>query len=342
MNTPTTQPTWTLIVSVVMALASVAMLGCKSSSAPISETRDSGDAVLFNKEAAGKAKLTRDREAILAMAGTYRVTFAFEETLALRDGYEIKKPYNTAAEELVVVVQSDSRFISLQHLLVVRHDGETHVINHWRQDWAYQGQWGHRFAGENTWEPATYSRDESRGSWVQSVYNVADSPRYSSIGRWTHRNGVSSWTGSPIRRPLPLREFVLKDQYTFLDSVNTLLVTNKGWVHDQQNQKLDPDHANQPVLALEHGSNRYTRIPDKGFEKAHEYWKNTAPYWAQVRAVWAKEFAKQEPITLAKQWKGDSLFTHLFGLADDNWGVEDASEARPSIEKVIKAFLLTD
>jgi len=47
----------------------------------------------------------RDRQAILGMAGTFKVEFFFEETLALRDGYELHDPYRTDAEELVVVAQ---------------------------------------------------------------------------------------------------------------------------------------------------------------------------------------------------------------------------------------------
>jgi len=286
-------------------------------------------------------RLELDRQAILGMAGTFAVSFDFEETLALREGYELHEPYHQAAEELVVVIEDRGDFISLQHLLVVRFDGETQVINHWRQDWQYEGAWAYTYASENTYSPVTFSADSRDGAWVQSVYNVADSPRYANIGRWTHRAGASTWTGSAVLRPLPLREFHMREVYNYLDSVNTLVVTDAGWLHYQTNTKLDTtaDDPSDQALALERGMNRYERVPDEGFEEAHAYWANTSAYWKEVRGAWSRVLAGRQTITLRSQWMGESLFMHLFGLSDDYWGDTDASAAVPEIEEVIDAFL---
>ena len=43
--------------------------------------------------------------AILGMAGEYDVTFDFKETVAIRPGYELAKPYHSAASELVLVIK---------------------------------------------------------------------------------------------------------------------------------------------------------------------------------------------------------------------------------------------
>ena len=50
----------------------------------------------------GAAKaFEKDREAILAMAGDYKVTFDFQETVALTDGYELKEDKLSGGYEIV-------------------------------------------------------------------------------------------------------------------------------------------------------------------------------------------------------------------------------------------------
>lgn len=311
---------------VVLLLASV---GCASA-------KWSND----NARAAMLKEIEPDRKAILGMAGSFKVTFAFQESIALRDGYKLHKPYSVKGRELVVVAEDRGDVIVLQHLLLVGSGEKTHVIHHWRQDWRYLDGSGYAYTGDGAWRPLGHGVGlPGPGSWMQSIYNVDDSPRYSSFGDWRHGDGVSKWIGSETKRPRPLRESHLADQYDYLDAVNTHVVTDKGWLHYQLNKKIDKDHKTQPVLALEHGVNSYVRVPDKGFEKAHDYWNNTAPYWAQVRKVWDEVFAQGKPITLQSKWKGDSMYSHLFGMSYDYWGVKDASKAKPRIEKVVNAFL---
>ncbi len=289
--------------------------------------------------------IEQDRQAILKMVGTFKVEFDFEETLALREGYELHKPYHSEAEELVVLVEDRVGFISLQHLLVVRHEGEAHVIKHWREDWAYEGEVAVRFEGGDTWKPGGISEDSREQAWVKTVYNADDSPRYTSVGRWRHDGrGLSTWDGSEAARPVPLRESHLSEQYDILLSENSLVVSSGGWLHLQRNKKWDTRHAGgEDMLAFELGVNRYTRIADMGFEQAHDYWKNTSPFWVEVRKVWAQVIDKHEgkSFTVSERWKGDPLFSHLFGLADDYWGKDQASEARPKIQEIIEGFLDT-
>ena len=54
--------------------------------------------------AAPSSSLSRDRAAILGMAGKFEVKFNFTETVALAPDYELKKPYTSKAHELVKVV----------------------------------------------------------------------------------------------------------------------------------------------------------------------------------------------------------------------------------------------
>jgi len=81
---------------------------------------------------------SRDRAAILGMAGKFEVEFNFTETVALAPDYELKKPYTSKAHELVKVVEDTDKSITLQHLLVVDGEFGPAVIKHWAQIWKYE------------------------------------------------------------------------------------------------------------------------------------------------------------------------------------------------------------
>ena len=105
----------------------------------------------------GVSALERDRRAILAMAGGYRTSFDFIETVGFVEGYTPQRPYQSWGTEYVYVVADEPRFISLQHIIVMRfqaEDGsvsEPMVVKHWRQDWHYEAREMHRYAGHQTW-----------------------------------------------------------------------------------------------------------------------------------------------------------------------------------------------
>ncbi|MGB0769052.1 MAG: DUF6607 family protein, partial [Phycisphaeraceae bacterium] len=340
------RPMLTLAAVLAVLLAASGMLGCSTanSSANASAatpTTPTATLRMASNDAPRHADFEKDRAAILGMAGEFDVTFDFEETLAVRDGYELQAPYLERASEKVVVVEDTGEFISMQHLLVVKHGDKTHVIKHWRQDWAYQGGAGYDFVGDNVWEPIAYEPTQTRGAWIQSVYQVDDSPRYWGVGRWEHRDGLSTWTAA-TNRPLPRREFSKRKDYQVLGAVNTHVVTPTGWLHYQHNHKIDKTHPTQPVIAMEKGVNTYAKTTGTDFSAADEYWAKTAPYWKEVRSVWSEVYEQRETLSLKSRWKGDKMYTHLFDLADLYWGQADASEARAKIDEVIRAFRETD
>ncbi|MBX2852112.1 MAG: hypothetical protein KTR15_10240 [Phycisphaeraceae bacterium] len=323
----------TALSALAVLLAALGMIGCSSTQAATSCSSKTACATT----ACSKAKFEQDRQAILGMAGQYDVTFSFEETMAIREGYELKKPYLEHASEMVVVVEDTGEHISMQHLLVVTHGEKTHVVKHWRQDWQYQTAEGYDFLGKNIWEPMAFSADALEGTWMQSVYQVDDSPRYWGVGAWEHRDGVSSWTAA-TNRPLPRREFSKRKDYQVLGAVNTHVVTPTGWMHYQHNHKIDKDNTDQSVIALEVGVNTYAKTTETDFSAAEEYWTNTQAYWTQVRAAWADVYGERETLHFKNKWKGDKMYAHIFELADEYWGEEDVSTARAKVEEVIDAF----
>ena len=135
-------------------------------------------------------------------------------------------------------------FIALQHILVMRvqmQDGQVSepiVVRHWRQEWRYQADSLLAYEGRNTWVRRPVPAGERSGSWVQSVLQVDDSPRYAARGRWQHGDSFSTWIGDETWRPLPRREFSVRSDYQVLVGTNRHTITPGGWVQEENNLKL--------------------------------------------------------------------------------------------------------
>lgn len=82
----------------------------------------------------------RDRQSILAQAGQYRVHFDMRENVSFRADYNPLEEKLSGGSEIVRVVYDKGDRISLQHILVMEHEGQVMVIKHWRHDWVYQPQ----------------------------------------------------------------------------------------------------------------------------------------------------------------------------------------------------------
>lgn len=275
------------------------------------------------------AKFERDRKAILAMAGEYRVNFHFHETVPLQPGYEKHEAHDTGATEFVEVVEDSGDLIVLQHVLVLapgEDDGEEgegpRVVKHWRQDWEYEATKLYEYRGHNTWAPRELTAAEAEGTWTQRVFQVDDSPRYQSFGAWEHAQGASSWTGNTMWRPLPRREYTTRSDYHVLAGVNRHTLTPEGWVHEQDNRKLvlakGAPASDAVALVREFGQNDYHKLSpgEVDFTPGRAYWERTQAYWADVRAAWDELFAAGQPIQLANRVDDKPLYRHLFDGAE--------------------------
>lgn len=258
-----------------------------------------------------------DRKSILAMAGEFRVRFAFDETAALAAGYAPHAAQRSGGTELVEVIADSGETIVLQHILVMKMGEEVHVIKHWRQDWHYQPKQMLRFHGNGRFDSEPVAADTARGAWSQVVYEVDDAPRYSGIGRWTHTLGVDAWSSDLTLRPLPRREYTQRKDYQAIAAINRHTLTPAGWVHEQDNTKLVIDaDGNQHAIARERGINSYTRISDFDFGPGREYWRKTQDYWAEVRSEWARGFVRQPSFVLTPEPDGEVRVKELFAQAE--------------------------
>ena len=294
----------------------------------------------------GLSKKERDRRAILALAGDHRVSFDFIETASTSADYEPQRPYFSWATERAFVIEDEKDFISLQHILVmefVDQEGKVQgpfVMKHWRQDWTYQDRTLVEYRGEQTWGKRTLRRQ--RGTWTQAVYQVDDSPRYQTVGRWSHEGGMSIFRSEDFWRPLPRREFSVRDDYNVLAGIHEITVTPTGWLHSQLNQKLVvKEGVVHKRVATELGAVRYERITTPVMGEAEDYWAATGSFWESVRSTWAAVEGTEKSFTIRSRVDEKPMYSHLFALAGRLEQNPEADEAATAIEgmAVIGRFL---
>lgn len=237
------------------------------------------------QEASDTARFERDRQAILSMAGDYRVRFQFDETTPFLEGYEPREPTTSGGHEIVRVLEDRGDFISLQHTLVAEHGGEVFIIKHWRQDWTFEPATVLSYTGPDTWSLTEVPEAERAGAWSQTVWQTDDSPRYGGVGRWDYSNGVASWESRTLR-PLARRDATRSPPYDRYDAMNRHVITPTGWVHEQDNFKIRTRDGEAVTVVHEFGVNTYTRFDGYDVAAGDAYWTATADYWAAVRGFW--------------------------------------------------------
>lgn len=298
----------------------------------------------------GLSSRERDRRAILAMAGPYRTSFDFIETVGFVEGYTPSRPYQSWGTEYIYVVADEPEFISLQHILVMQmideegRAAEPVVVKHWRQDWRYEHRDLHTYRGDRTWRRERPGRGETRGRWTQAVFQVDDTPRYQAAGEWEHYANYSSWHSNETWRPLPRREFSVRDDYQVLIGTNRHTITPTGWVQEEENLKvvLDAKGERERVLAREAGLARYERIENFDWSAGDAYWARTGPFWAVVREAWRDIFRQRDTVILRQPEGSPPLFETMFALADTLTATDSGFEpeaARQAVDEALSAYL---
>ena len=324
------------ISQLCLPLATFLVGACASVDAPTSVATPSSYSAIknpsFDAIAAADDRLAKDRKAILAMRGDYRVDFHFEETVPLKWGYDIRDAKNTGGYETVIVVEQGPGSIVLQHLLVAPGG---HVIKHWRQDWTYEASERFEFVADQTWQVRELDAEKTKGAWTQCVFEVSDAPRYCGTGRWNHRYGVSTWTSDRTWRPLPRREYTTRQDYNVINAENRHTVTPFGWTHEQDNTKtVRSGRETEDILVREFGFNDYRNVDGYDFAPARAYWAKTSEYWARVREAWSRRLTRSATLELTTEVDGMPIISGTFEHAEK---VDEmsASEQTTAIEMLL-------
>lgn len=292
--------------------------------------------IVFGADAQKSKK--QDAAAILDMCGCYNISFNFAETFSPDPDYKFHDNYISGGLEYVFPVEQSKDKIVLQHLLIV---SDTMIIKHWRQDWIYENTDLYSFHKENTWLYQPLEKESVKGQWTQKVYQVDDSPRYEASGSWVHKDGKHYWEAF-ADAPLPRREFSKRSDYNVMGRRNRQEITNYGWVHEQDNDKIIRNEKDI-LLAQEKGWNTYTKVDGKKCQPAIDWWAANAPYWKDVRTMWEEVFAQKQTVKINMKVDDTLLFMRLFALGDEFKGESyNSTEAQNRIREVINLHLMKD
>ncbi len=265
-----------------------------------------------------QSKMEQDRNAIKSMCGCYEVKFNFAETFSYSESEDYKPSpvKHSGGLEWVELLEDAENKIVMQHLLIVGNPVQPHIVKHWRQDWEFENTSFYLFEADAVWQPVTISADQTKGQWTQRVFQVDDSPRYEGSATWVHVDGKSYWENT-TDAPLARREHTIRDDYNVLVRRNRHEITQSGWNHEQDNDKVIRSKDSEDVLlAQEKGLNTYTKVEDSKCLAAQEWWTKNKQYWADVRLIWGEVFATRRTIALNIESDGERLYNRLFALGD--------------------------
>ncbi|HNU15413.1 MAG TPA: hypothetical protein PKI55_13240, partial [Chitinophagaceae bacterium] len=158
--------------------------------------------------------------------------------------------------------------------------------------------------------------EEVKGKWTQTVWEVADEPRYQGFSQFVNLDGKIIWQNS-TDAPLPRREYSMRNDYNVLKRTNRLNITDSGYLHEQDNQKIIRSNGTDRLLVEEKGHNIYKRIPEKECAAAKEYWEKNAGYWGRVRKIWGNYIATHNSISLKNKIDDKMLHEYLMVLGKE-------------------------
>ena len=253
----------------------------------------------------------KDVEAIKSMCGCFEIDFNFSETFTYGNSKKSDNYYSKALEWAQLVYEDNNK-ISIQHLLIVGSKRFPTVIKHWRQDWIYENLDLYLFNLNNSWDYKKMSKNDVRKQWTQKVFQVDDSPRYEGSATWVHVDGKSFWENiTPA--PLPRREYTKRSDYNMTKRGNRHEITEYGWLHDQDNEKINIDMNNiHNLVALEKGINKYKRVDDIECIVAKNWWIDNKEKWSLVRKKWDQIYSKNQKLSLKSNVDGKKLYEYLF------------------------------
>jgi len=283
-----------------------------------------------------QAQTTQEQQAIKQLCGCFAVTFNYAETFT-NDTTKTMASHlmdTNAVLEYEFPIEETPKKVVIQHILIVPGGP---MIKHWREEWAYEQTTLWQYDKDKEWVKTTLSPDEVKGKWTQSIWEVSDAPRYQGVSDWVSTNHELFWLNT-TDAPLPRREYTIRDDYNVLNRTNRIIVSDKGYMHEQDNKKIIR-RAGQPdsILTYEKGYNKYVRMSDSKCEGARAFWtKDKAEFWADVRAVWAEKMDKANRIKVKGAIDNQLLYEALGEVEDKKLSGDKRKKA---IERVMNRYI---
>jgi len=257
---------------------------------------------------------TNGKEVVNKLCGCFEVEFKYAETFSPVADYKYheREDINGGVELSLPIEVSDKKIV-IQHLLVIT---DSMIVKHWREEWTYENPVLWVYKGDKTWAKTTVPADQVKGKWTQTVWEVADEPRYQGYSQFVKLDGKTIWQNT-TDAPLPRREYSVRSDYNILKRTNRLNITDSGYLHEQDNEKIIRSTTGDKLLVQEKGLNSYKKVDDKKCNAAKFYWEKNKIFWGKVRQTWSDYINKQSVISLKTKVGGKVLHEYLMELAKD-------------------------
>ena len=126
-------------------------------------------------------------------------------------------------------------------------------------------------------------------------------PALCRLGQWTTTGGVRRWRSNWTWRPLARRDAVRDPVYDRYLAINRHQPTPDGWIHWQDNIKMETVEGEQRPVVQEYVLNTYSKFSDYQVQAADDYWIATEGYWAAVRVKWDRVASEKGGIRLKEE-----------------------------------------
>ena len=167
------------------------------------------------------------------------------------------------------------------------------------------------------WVYKSLDKASIQGTWSQKVYQIDDMPRYSGVGTWVYLDSIIFWE-STADAPLARRETKIRSDYNVLNRGNRVQITNYGWLHEQDNKKINRMDLGEKIIAMEKGYNTYKKVNDNKCELAVDWWIRHFEKWKYVRESWNKRLDLNKDLLIDLDNNSISLFQQLSNLKKDS------------------------
>ena len=284
-------------------------------------------------------KKTLDRKAIKDMCGCYEVTFNFAETFNYSND-SLYKPSETKVDkglEWAGLITDEDNKIVIQHLLQVGNPAEPMIIKHWRQDWLFENTDLYTYNADNNWKYVKKPAAEVKGQWTQKVFQVDDSPRYEGSSSWVHVDGKHYWENT-TEAPLPRREYTIRSDYNLTMRGNRVEITDFGWVHEQDNEKIHRTaDGTDRLIAWEKGMEAFT-TGEYDCAPAIAWWEANKDYWSHVRRAWDEIYKEYPEMKFQRKVDNKMLWQQLYALGDEE-ETADSDGVKDRVKELILKYL---
>lgn len=267
------------------------------------------------------AQQKKGKENIEKLCGCFAVEFKYAETFSPNPDYKFHDREKLGALELALPIESTDKKLVIQHILVMN---DTSVIKHWREDWVYEQPYLWQYEGDKQWRKVALKPEQYKGKWTQTVWEVDDAPRYQGISEWVTTDGKTFWQNT-TNAPLPRREYTHRSDYNILRRTNRIVLSDTGWTHEQDNDKVRAKDGAETLVAQEKGYNIYKTQSARDCAYAAGWWKKQSPFWSRIRDAWESTLSQSTAINLQAKWEGKFLFQHLNEL-DKQFKAKQLSE----------------